>query len=116
MNTWEMLIERNGALEFFDCFRQKSCLPVGPTKDDVKLWPFAESRKHSIVNLLRRIELSLLEVNQSKCVRDVIVVGCELQRGLEFLCGFAKLSKHEIALADHVVSAGVLKVVGPNLS
>src|ERR1700730_8332044 len=114
MNTRKMVVETNGPFEFFDRFRQKSRLPVGASKDDAKLWPIAELRKHAIVDLLCCIELTLLEVNQPKCVRDVIVIGFEFQRRSEFLSGLAKLSKHEIALPHHVVRASILRVAKPS--
>src|SRR5712692_3330422 len=116
MNTWKMIVESYCSFEFFDRFRQKSRLSVGAPKDDAKLWPIAELCKHPIIDLLCWIELTLLEVNQPKCIRDIIVIGCEFQRRSEFLRGFAKLSKHEIALPHHVVRTSILRVASPSFT
>ena len=52
----------------------------------------------------------LLEIGKSQGIGDVIIVRCDAQRCLQLGRGLVKVPEHEIALAEHMVRAGALRV------
>ena len=110
MRAREVRVECDGAFELVNGCGQKVCLAVSATEKDVKLRAVAESAEQAFVNLLRGGEPLLLEVDEAERVADVVVVGREPERGLEFGGGAVELAEHEEALAAHVASADALRV------
>src|SRR5205085_4769269 len=106
----EVRVECDGAFELVDGRGQKAGLAVCATEEDVKLRAVAESAEQAFVNLLRGGEPLLLEVDEAERVADVVVVGREPERGLEFGGGAVELAEHEEGLAAHVASADALRV------
>ena len=85
-------------------------LPVCTAEDDAQLWPVAISFEHSLVNLLCRCELMLLEIRKSQGIGNVIIIRRNFQDNLQLGRRLVEVTEHEKALAEHMMGADVLRV------